>query len=113
MLIGYMRVSKADGYQTLDLQKDALLEADVTEDRLYEDLASGRKDDRPGLHACLKALQPGNTLIVWKLDRLGKDLKHLIQLVEDLKTKDIGLISQKLYANIHDGDSSSILVLED
>ncbi|MGI4811720.1 MAG: recombinase family protein [Janthinobacterium lividum] len=91
MLIGYMRVSKADGSQTLDLQKDALTEAGVTEDRLYEDLASGRKDDRPGLRACLKALQPGNTLIVWKLDRLGRDLKHLIQLVEDLKTKDIGL----------------------
>lgn len=91
MLIGYMRVSKADGSQTLDLQKDALTEAGVTEDRLYEDLASGRKDDRPGLRACLKALQPGNTLIVWKLDRLGRDLKHLIQLVEDLKIKDIGL----------------------
>lgn len=91
MFIGYMRVSKADGSQTLDLQKDALIEAGVTEDRLYEDLASGRKDDRPGLRACLKALQPGNTLIVWKLDRLGRDLKHLIQLVEDLKTKDIGL----------------------
>ena len=91
MLIGYMRVSKADGSQTVNLQKDALLETGVREDRLYEDLASGRKDDRPGLKACLKALQPGNTLIVWKLDRLGRDLKHLIQLVEDLKAKDIGL----------------------
>ena len=85
MLIGYVRVSKSDGSQALDLQKDALKEAGVTEGRIYEDLASGRKDDRPGLKACLKALQPGNTLVVWKLDRLGRDLKHLIHLVEDLK----------------------------
>jgi DNA invertase Pin-like site-specific DNA recombinase len=47
-------------------------------------MASGRKDDRPGLQACLKALQPGNTLVVWKLDRLGRDLKHLINTVDDL-----------------------------
>lgn len=91
MLIGYMRVSKADGSQTVDLQQDALCAAGVAEDRLYQDLASGRYDDRPGLRACLKALQPGNTLVVWKLDRLGRNLKHLIQLVEDLKAKDIGL----------------------
>lgn len=91
MLIGYMRVSKSDGSQVLDLQRDALLEAGISEDRLYEDLASGRQDDRPGLKACLKALQPGNTLMVWKLDRLGRDLKNLIHLVEELKSKDIGL----------------------
>ncbi|MBS0287099.1 MAG: recombinase family protein [Proteobacteria bacterium] len=91
MLIGYVRVSKSDGSQVLDLQKDALKEADVEEIRIYEDLASGRKDDRPGLKNCLKALQPGNTLVIWKLDRLGRDLKHLIHLVEDLKSKNIGL----------------------
>ncbi len=91
MFIGYVRVSKADGSQVLDLQKDALKEAGVSEERIYEDLASGRKDDRPGLLTCLKALQPGNTLVVWKLDRLGRDLKHLINLVEDLKKKNIGL----------------------
>ena len=76
MLIGYMRVSKSDGSQTLDLQRDALLEAGVVPERLYQDLASGRHDARPGLLACLKALQPGNTLVVWKLDRLGGDLRH-------------------------------------
>ena len=85
------RVSKSDGSQVLDLQKDALKEIGVTEGRIYEDLASGRKDDRPGLKACLKALQPGNTLVVWKLDRLGRDLKHLIHLVEDLKRNNVGL----------------------
>ena len=56
MLIGYMRVSKADGSQVLDLQRDALLAAGVTAALLYEDLVSGRRDDRPGLAACIKAL---------------------------------------------------------
>lgn len=91
MLIGYMRVSKSDGSQVLDLQKDALIEAGIDPVRIYQDLASGRKDDRPGLLACLKALQPGNTLVVWKLDRLGRDLKHLITVVDDLNKSGIGL----------------------
>jgi DNA invertase Pin-like site-specific DNA recombinase len=90
MLIGYMRVSKADGSQVLDLQQDALLTAGVEPDRIYKDLASGRFDDRPGLTACLKALQPGNTLMVWKLDRLGRSLKHLVTVIEELKQRDIG-----------------------
>jgi DNA invertase Pin-like site-specific DNA recombinase len=90
MLIGYMRVSKADGSQTLDLQKDALINTGITPDRIYEDLASGRLDDRPGLNACLKALQPGNTLVIWKLDRLGRNLRHLVNVTEELKNKDIG-----------------------
>ena len=54
MLIGYMRVSKADGSQVLDLQRDALIAAGVERSHLYEDQASGKKDDRPGLEACLK-----------------------------------------------------------
>ena len=90
MFIGYMRVSKSDGTQTLNLQRDALLAAGVAPERLYEDLASGRKDDRPGLRACLKALQPGNTLVVWKLDRLGRDLKHLVSLMDDLRQRQVG-----------------------
>jgi DNA invertase Pin-like site-specific DNA recombinase len=85
-----MRVSKSDGTQTVDLQRDALMTVGVAPERLYEDLASGRKDDRPGLNACLKALQPGNTLVVWKLDRLGRDLKHLISLVDDLRQREVG-----------------------
>lgn len=91
MLIGYARVSKADGSQLLDLQRDALLEAGVSEDRIYEDRASGRKDHRPGLDGCLKALQPANTLVVWKLDRLGRDLKHLVTMVDDLRAREVGL----------------------
>lgn len=91
MLVGYMRVSKSDGSQVFDLQRDALLAAGVIAERIYEDLASGRRDDRPGLAACLKALQPGNTLVVWKLDRLGRDLKHLVNTVDELSQRDVGL----------------------
>ena len=85
MLIGYMRVSKADGSQSTDLQRDALRAAGVTTRRLYEDRASGRLDARPGLDAALKALRRGDTLIVWKLD-----LRHLINVVHDLSTRGIG-----------------------
>jgi DNA invertase Pin-like site-specific DNA recombinase len=91
MLVGYVRVSKNDGTQTLSPQLDAMLEAGVESNRIYEDLASGRKDDRPGLSACLKALQPGNTLVVWKLDRLGRDLKHLVKTLDDLRSRNVGL----------------------
>ena len=90
MLIGYMRVSKNDGSQVFDLQQDALLSYGVPTSRIYKDKVSGKSDVRPGLNACLKALQPGNTLIVWKLDRLGRDLRHLINIVEDIKEKNIG-----------------------
>jgi len=86
-----MRVSKADGSQTVDLQKDALVAAGVTKKRMYEDQASGRKDDRPGLDACLKALREGDTLIVWKLDRLGRDLTHLVNLIQDLSKRGVKL----------------------
>ena len=91
MLIGYMRVSKADGSQSTDLQRDALIGAGVSPSHLYEDLASGRRDDRPGLAACLKALREGDTLLVWKLDRLGRDLRHLINTVHDLTARSVGL----------------------
>jgi DNA invertase Pin-like site-specific DNA recombinase len=91
MLIGYVRVSKADGSQILDLQKDALISAGVHVDRIYEDFASGRFDDRPGLNNCLKALQPNNTLVIWKLDRLGRNLKHLVNIAEELKNRSIVL----------------------
>ena len=90
MLIGYMRVSKSDGSQATDLQRDALIEAGVDADHIYEDLASGRKDHRPGLDAGLKALRAGDALVVWKLDRLGRDLKHLVTLVDALRKRQVG-----------------------
>jgi len=90
MMLGYVRVSKSDGSQLVDLQRDALLKFGIDAKYIYEDLASGRKDDRPGLKQCLKALQPGNTLIVWKLDRLGRSMKDLVNLVDDLGQKKIG-----------------------
>ena len=91
VLIGYMRVSKADGSQATYLQQDALIAAGVAATHLYEDMASGRKDDRPGLAACLKALREGDTLVVWKLDRLGRSLRHLINTVHDLTARSVGL----------------------
>ena len=91
MDLGYMRVSKADGSQVLDLQRDALLAAGVSPDHIYEDMASGRKDDRPGLNAALKALRRGDTLVVWKLDRLGRNLHHLVNTVHDLEKGGKGL----------------------
>ena len=91
MLVGYVRVSKSDGSQTLAPQRDAMTAAGVEPDRIYEDLASGRRDDRPGLAACLKALQPGNTLVLWKLDRLGRDLRYLVNTVDELRTRGVGL----------------------
>ena len=90
-LIGYARVSKADGSQVHDLQRDALAQAGVDANNVYEDAASGKKEDRPGLTACLKALRRGDTLVVWKLDRLGRDLRHLVNLVDDLTQRHIGL----------------------
>jgi len=91
LLIGYIRVSKSDGTQTLEPQRDALFAAGINPSRIYEDMASSRHDARPGLTACLKALQPGNTLTIWKLDRLGRDLRPLVTTAEDLRSRGIGL----------------------
>lgn len=90
MLIGYVRVSKADGSQSTDLQRDALLAAGVQEEHIYQDFASGKRDDRPGLQSCLKALRKDDTLLVWKLDRLGRDLRHLVNTIHDLTNRGIG-----------------------
>ena len=91
MLVGYARVSKADGSQNTNLQCDALLAAGVLEEHIYQDLASGKADDRPGLTHCLKALRKNDTLVIWKLDRLGRDLRHLINTVHDLTAREVGL----------------------
>ena len=93
MLVGYMRVSSADERQSVDLQRDALLRAGVDERHLYADRASGARDDRPGLKACLAYLQAGDVLVVWKLDRLGRSLPHLLAIVTDLKARDVAFRS--------------------
>jgi DNA invertase Pin-like site-specific DNA recombinase len=90
MLIGYLRVSKSDGSQSGELQRDALTAAGVKPARIYEDRASGRLDARPGLEAALKALRPGDTLVVWKLDRLGRNLRHLVNAVHELTQHGVG-----------------------
>lgn len=89
-MIGYARVSKTDGSQVLDLQKDALIQEGIAPRHIYEDQASGKKSERPGLDACLKALRESDVLVVWKLDRLGRDLRHLVNAVHDLSERNIG-----------------------
>jgi len=90
MRIGYARVSKSDGSQVLDLQMDALLAAGVNKEYIYQDQLSGKNVNRPGLESCLKALRSGDVLIVWKLDRLGRSLKHLVNMGHDLADKQMG-----------------------
>jgi len=96
MLVGYARISKADGSQSLDLQRDALAAAGVAPEQIYEDRASGKRDDRPGLEACLKALRDGDALVVWKLDRLGRDLAHLVAIVRDLERRGVAEFERDL-----------------
>jgi DNA invertase Pin-like site-specific DNA recombinase len=89
MLIGYARVSTLD--QTLALQEDALQAAGC--EQLYTDTASGALTDRPGLTQALSHLRPGDTLVVWRLDRLGRSLKHLIETVTALSDRGVGFRS--------------------
>lgn len=74
MLIGYMRVSTDSDRQSTDLQRDALISAGIDERNIFEDKASGAKDDRVGLAQALEYVKSGDTLVVWKLDRLGRSL---------------------------------------
>jgi DNA invertase Pin-like site-specific DNA recombinase len=93
MLVGYMRVSSDNNRQTTDLQRDALIQAGVDERHLFEDKASGARDDRPGLARALAYVQPGDCLVVWKLDRLGRSLPHLLSIVTDLQSRGIAFRS--------------------
>jgi DNA invertase Pin-like site-specific DNA recombinase len=89
MKIGYARVSTRD--QHLELQIDALTKAGC--DKIYQDIASGARAERPALNEMIRNLRPGDVLVIWKLDRLGRSLNHLIGLVNDLMEKKIGLQS--------------------
>jgi DNA invertase Pin-like site-specific DNA recombinase len=104
MLVGYARVSTDD--QNLDLQRDALTQMGCG--KLYEDMESGAKAERPGLLMALEVLRDGDTLVVWRLDRLGRSLKDLIALVEKLETRGIAL--QSLQENIDTRSSGGKLV---
>ena len=89
MRIGYARVSTAD--QNLHLQKDALQAAGC--ERVFTDMVSGARGERPGLTAALEACRAGDTLVVWKLDRLGRSLAHLVETVRDLGAQGVGFTS--------------------
>lgn len=89
MQIGYARVSTAD--QTLSLQKDALTAAKCAP--IFTDSMSGIKDRRPGLEQALSHLRAGDMLVVWRLDRLGRSLKHLIETIQDLEQRGVGFRS--------------------
>lgn len=93
MMVGYMRVSSADDRQSVDLQRDALIAAGVDFRHIHTDKASGARDDRPGLKACLTYLSEGDTLVVWKLDRLGRSLPHLLSIIADFKARGIAFRS--------------------
>ena len=90
-LIGYARVSTGD--QDLKLRLDALKTARCRDVDIYTDKASGARASRPGLDACVAVLEPGDTLVVWRLDRLGRSMPHLVGLVEELLGKGIGFRS--------------------
>ena len=89
MLIGYIRVSTND--QNTDLQRIALQSADC--ELIFEDRISGKTSDRPGLKKALRCLQPGDTLVVWKLDRLGRSMRHLVMLTEELRERGVNFRS--------------------
>src|SRR6476661_2286544 len=89
MLVGYARVSTTE--QTLDLQKDALEQIGCT--KIYSDVVSGAKAERKGLQEALEYVREGDTLVVWRLDRLGRSLKHLIETVTKLKEQNIAFQS--------------------
>lgn len=93
MLVGYQRISTDGGRQSADLQRDALVTAGVDERHIYGDKLSGSRDDRPGLKDCLAFLKPGDTLVVWKLDRLGRSLSHLLATVTELQGRGVGFRS--------------------
>lgn len=90
-LYGYARVSTDD--QELDLQLDALKQAGCDDANIFHEKVSGAKADRPALDACIAKLEKGDTLLVWRLDRLGRSMPHLVGLVEDLRKRGIGFRS--------------------
>lgn len=100
MIYGYVRVStskkddKGEFVQTFDLQRDALIDrGGVQPENIYEDRISGAAESRPGLDALLSVVRSGDSIVVWKLDRLGRNARHLLQVAEDLKARGVALRS--------------------
>jgi DNA invertase Pin-like site-specific DNA recombinase len=93
MLVGYMRVSSDNDRQTTDLQRDALLAAGIDPRHLFEDKASRARDTRPGLQQALDYVRPGDCLVVWKLDRLGRSLSHLLHIITTLQAQGVAFRS--------------------
>ncbi len=106
MLIGYARVSKNE--QNLDLQRDALLKAGCSEENIFTDKITGTKAERRGLAQALSYLRSGDTLVVWRLDRLGRSLKHLIETVTKLQSTNIAF--QSITENIDTSTATGQLV---
>lgn len=104
MLIGYARVSTID--QNLDLQQDALKKAGCG--RIFTDKASGIKTDRQGLDDAINFAREGDTIVVWRLDRLGRSIKHLLEVVKELEDKGIGFTS--IQENINTSTSGGRLI---
>ncbi len=92
-LVGYARVSTGD--QDVDLQLDALREAGCRDELIFVDKVSGARTKRPGLDACLDVLEPQDTLLVWRLDRLGRSMPHLVTLIQELLEKGIAFRSPR------------------
>lgn len=89
MLISYMRVSSTDDRQSVDLLRDALIEANVDSRHFFSGKASGAPEDRANLKACLECIKAGDTLVVRKLDRLGQSLPHLLAILTDLMERGV------------------------
>jgi DNA invertase Pin-like site-specific DNA recombinase len=106
MLIGYARVSTNE--QNLNLQRDALRKAGVLAKDIYTDTITGTKSERPGLSQALSHLRQGDTLVVWRLDRLGRSLKHLIETVTTLKQQ--GIAFKSITENIDTSTATGQLV---
>ncbi len=106
MLIGYARVSKNE--QNLDLQRDALIKAGCSEEDIFTDKITGTKAQRIGLEQALSHLRQGDTLVVWRLDRLGRSLKHLIETVTKLQSANIAF--QSITENINTSTATGQLV---
>lgn len=107
MLIGYARTSTPE--QSLELQRDALKQAGCT--KIYEDQMSGVKASRPGLSLMLDVLRSGDTLVVWRLDRLGRSLKELIEIAENLQKQDVELQSLREGISTHSAGGKLIFHL--